>query len=241
MTGEGGRGEKEIDEERGEPGSASDRLGETDRQANKLRTKTLKNTLNPVWSETLMYHGITAIDMTTKTLRPTQKLGRARKGRREWKGCQKEGIKVGRASEGCQEKGGVEEGRQPGKEGGCQERGKSERDAKKEGIDEDRQGKGKGEENRRENWGSKKEGIEVEKEREQAKRNHRGQTGRQADRQDRQTDRQTDRQSGQTDRGRILVSLCYSPEKSCLLVGIVRCAHLAAMDSNGYSDPFVKM
>uniref|UniRef100_A0A4W5LPR0 Double C2-like domains, gamma n=1 Tax=Hucho hucho TaxID=62062 RepID=A0A4W5LPR0_9TELE len=42
-------------------------------------------------------------------------------------------------------------------------------------------------------------------------------------------------------RGRILVSLCYSPEKSCLLVGIVRCAHLAAMDSNGYSDPFVKI
>uniref|UniRef100_A0A4W5NAM6 C2 domain-containing protein n=1 Tax=Hucho hucho TaxID=62062 RepID=A0A4W5NAM6_9TELE len=37
-------------------------------KANKLRTKTLKNTLNPVWSETLMYHGITAIDMTTKTL-----------------------------------------------------------------------------------------------------------------------------------------------------------------------------
>ncbi|KAM9398495.1 double C2-like domain-containing protein beta [Salvelinus alpinus] len=43
------------------------------------------------------------------------------------------------------------------------------------------------------------------------------------------------------ERGRILVSLCYSPEKSCLLVGIVRCAHLAAMDSNGYSDPFVKI
>lgn len=38
-------------------------------QANKLRTKTLKNTLNPVWSETLVYHGITAADMTTKTLR----------------------------------------------------------------------------------------------------------------------------------------------------------------------------
>lgn len=42
-------------------------------------------------------------------------------------------------------------------------------------------------------------------------------------------------------RGRILVSLCYNTEKSCLVVGIIRCAHLAAMDSNGYSDPFVKM
>ncbi|XP_061627082.1 double C2-like domains, delta isoform X7 [Phyllopteryx taeniolatus] len=37
-------------------------------KANKLRTKTLKNTLNPVWNETLVYHGITAADMTTKTL-----------------------------------------------------------------------------------------------------------------------------------------------------------------------------
>ncbi|KAG7253600.1 hypothetical protein CRUP_020949, partial [Coryphaenoides rupestris] len=26
-------------------------------------------------------------------------------------------------------------------------------------------------------------------------------------------------------RGRILVSLCYNTEKSCLLVGIIRCAH----------------
>ncbi|CAL8287917.1 unnamed protein product [Arctogadus glacialis] len=43
------------------------------------------------------------------------------------------------------------------------------------------------------------------------------------------------------ERGRILVSLCYNTEKSCLLVGVIRCAHLAAMDSNGYSDPFVKM
>ncbi|GLD66932.1 double C2-like domains, delta, partial [Lates japonicus] len=43
------------------------------------------------------------------------------------------------------------------------------------------------------------------------------------------------------ERGRILVSLCYNTEKGCLLVGIIRCAHLAAMDSNGYSDPFVKI
>lgn len=43
------------------------------------------------------------------------------------------------------------------------------------------------------------------------------------------------------ERGRILVSLTYSSQQGRLIVGVVRCAHLAAMDSNGYSDPFVKM
>lgn len=43
------------------------------------------------------------------------------------------------------------------------------------------------------------------------------------------------------DRGRILVSLLYSSAKEQLVVGILRCAGLAAMDSNGYSDPFVKL
>ena len=38
-------------------------------QANKLRTKTLHNTLNPIWSETLTYYGITDEDMVRKTLR----------------------------------------------------------------------------------------------------------------------------------------------------------------------------
>ncbi|XP_025774326.1 double C2-like domain-containing protein beta [Puma concolor] len=42
------------------------------------------------------------------------------------------------------------------------------------------------------------------------------------------------------ERGRILISLKYSSQKQGLLVGIVRCAHLAAMDANGYSDPYVK-
>ncbi|MEQ2254662.1 Double C2-like domain-containing protein beta, partial [Ilyodon furcidens] len=37
--------------------------------ANKLRTKTLHNTLNPVWNETLTYYGITDEDMVRKTLR----------------------------------------------------------------------------------------------------------------------------------------------------------------------------
>lgn len=42
------------------------------------------------------------------------------------------------------------------------------------------------------------------------------------------------------ERGRIMISLKYSSQKSGLVVGIVRCAHLAAMDANGFSDPYVK-
>ncbi|XP_036620686.1 double C2-like domain-containing protein gamma [Trichosurus vulpecula] len=43
------------------------------------------------------------------------------------------------------------------------------------------------------------------------------------------------------ERGRILLSLCYSSQRGGLLVGVLRCAHLAAMDANGYSDPFVRI
>lgn len=43
------------------------------------------------------------------------------------------------------------------------------------------------------------------------------------------------------DRGKILVSLKFSTHKQALIVGIIRCAELAAMDSNGYSDPYVKV
>ncbi len=38
-------------------------------QSNKLKTKTIRTTLNPVWNETLVYHGITNEDMQKKTLR----------------------------------------------------------------------------------------------------------------------------------------------------------------------------
>nr|XP_043906965.1 double C2-like domain-containing protein alpha [Solea senegalensis] len=38
-------------------------------KANKLKTKTIRNCLNPVWSETLTYVGITEDDMHRKTLR----------------------------------------------------------------------------------------------------------------------------------------------------------------------------
>lgn len=43
------------------------------------------------------------------------------------------------------------------------------------------------------------------------------------------------------DRGRILLSLLYDTNKKQLTVGVIRCAALAAMDSNGYSDPYVKL
>ncbi|KAM4847031.1 double C2-like domain-containing protein gamma isoform 2-T2 [Thomomys bottae] len=43
------------------------------------------------------------------------------------------------------------------------------------------------------------------------------------------------------ERGRILLSLCYSSQRGGLLVGVLRCSHLAPMDTNGYSDPFVRL
>ncbi|MEQ2231452.1 Rabphilin-3A [Ilyodon furcidens] len=43
------------------------------------------------------------------------------------------------------------------------------------------------------------------------------------------------------ERGRILMSLMYSTQQNRLIVGVVRCVHLAAMDANGYSDPYVKI
>ncbi|XP_023994248.2 double C2-like domain-containing protein beta [Salvelinus sp. IW2-2015] len=140
-------------------------------KANKLRTKTLKNTLNPVWSETLMYHGITAIDMTTKTLRLCV-CDMDRLGRNEFIGEIRVALKKLSKGESKRFK--------------MSKRITQNKDINKETVEQ---------------------GTPVAEE----------------------------------ERGRILVSLCYSPEKSCLLVGIVRCAHLAAMDSNGYSDPFVKI
>ncbi|XP_029706035.1 double C2-like domains, gamma isoform X2 [Takifugu rubripes] len=141
-------------------------------RANKLRTKTLKNTLNPVWNETLVYHGITAADMTTKTLRLCV-CDMDRLGRNEFIGEVRVALKK------------LKEG-----------------------------------ENKRYNMGLERIA------------------------QNKETNNQTVEPGAlvaEEERGRILVSLCYNTEKSCLLVGIIRCAHLAAMDSNGYSDPFVKI
>ncbi|XP_048851536.1 double C2-like domains, delta isoform X1 [Brienomyrus brachyistius] len=141
-------------------------------KANKLRTKTLKNTLNPVWNETLIYHGITAADMTTKTLRLCV-CDMDRLGRNEFIGEVRVVLKKLREGETKRYNMGLERQMQH-KEGSSL---------------------------------AVEQGAPVAEE----------------------------------ERGRILVSLCYNQEKNTLCVGIIRCAHLAAMDSNGYSDPFVKI
>ncbi|RVE76284.1 hypothetical protein OJAV_G00006820 [Oryzias javanicus] len=141
-------------------------------KANKLRTKTLKNTLNPVWNETLIYHGITGADMTTKTLRLCV-CDMDRLGRNEFIGEVRVALKKLKEGESKRYNMGLE-------------RIAQNKEANNQLVDQ---------------------GAVVAEE----------------------------------ERGRILVSLCYNTEKSCLLVGIIRCAHLAAMDSNGYSDPFVKI
>ncbi|KAM6465077.1 double C2-like domain-containing protein beta isoform 1-T1 [Liasis olivaceus] len=132
-------------------------------KANKLRTKTLRNTLNPTWNETLTYYGITDEDMIRKTLR----------------------ISV------------------------CDE----DKFRHNEFIGETRIPLKKLKPNQ-----TKKFNICLEKQL--------------------PIDKMEDKSL--EERGRILISLKYSSQKQGLLVGIVRCAHLAAMDANGYSDPYVK-
>ncbi|XP_068766025.1 double C2-like domain-containing protein beta isoform X2 [Struthio camelus] len=132
-------------------------------KANKLRTKTLRNTLNPTWNETLTYYGITDEDMLRKTLRISvcdedkfrhnEFIGETRIPLKKLKPNQTKSFSI------CLEK-----------------------------------------------------QLPIDK---------------------------TEDKSLE-ERGRILISLKYSSQKQGLLVGIVRCAHLAAMDANGYSDPYVK-
>uniref|UniRef100_A0A674AHQ5 Rabphilin-3A-like n=1 Tax=Salmo trutta TaxID=8032 RepID=A0A674AHQ5_SALTR len=150
-------------------------------KSNKLRTKTLKGTLNPVWNETLVYHGITDDDMQRKTLRLSvsdmdkfghnEFIGETRVALKKLKANQKKNYSV------------------------CLERVVQ---VKKAGTGGSARGMALYEEE-----------VRLEDEAEE--------------------------------RGRILVSLTYSTQQGRLIVGVVRCAHLAAMDSNGYSDPFVKI
>ncbi|XP_020344359.1 rabphilin-3A-like [Oncorhynchus kisutch] len=151
-------------------------------KSTKLRTKTLRNTRNPAWNETLVYHGLTDEDMQRKTLRISvcdedkfghnEFIGETRIALKKLKINQKKNFNV------CLER--VVPTKKTATAGGA--RGIS--------LYEDESGK---------------DGGDVE------------------------------------ERGRILISLVYSTQQNRLLVGVVRCVHLASMDANGYSDPFVEI
>ncbi|XP_073071429.1 double C2-like domain-containing protein alpha isoform X3 [Manis javanica] len=154
-------------------------------KANKLKTKTQRNTLNPVWNEDLTYSGITDDDITHKVLRISvcdedklshnEFIGEIRVPLRRLKPSQKKHFNI------------------------CLERqvplaSPSSMSAALRGI------------------------SCYLKELEQAEQGP----------------------GLLEERGRILLGLSYTSQRQGLLVGIVRCAHLAAMDVNGYSDPYVK-
>lgn len=154
-------------------------------KANKLKTKTQRNTLNPVWNEDLTYSGITDEDISHKVLRISvcdedklshnEFIGEIRVPLRRLKPSQKKHFNI------------------------CLERqvplaSPSSMSAALRGI------------------------SCYLKELEQAEQGP----------------------GLLEERGRILLSLSYSSARRGLLVGILRCAHLAAMDVNGYSDPYVK-
>jgi len=50
-----------------------------------------------------------------------------------------------------------------------------------------------------------------------------------------------DNEVSDDDRGRILIGLTYRDLSEKLIVNVKQCAALKAMDSNGYSDPYVKL
>uniref|UniRef100_A0A8D3AEC1 Rabphilin 3A homolog (mouse), b n=1 Tax=Scophthalmus maximus TaxID=52904 RepID=A0A8D3AEC1_SCOMX len=147
-------------------------------KSNKLRTKTLKNTLNPVWNETLIYHGVNNDEMSRKTLRLSVS-DEDKFGHNEFIGETRLALK--KLTFNQQKKFNVCLERVIPKPVGGSARGMA--------LYED----------------DLSEGEDSE------------------------------------ERGRILVSLMYNSQQGRLMVGVVRCAHLAAMDSNGYSDPFVKV
>ncbi|XP_010602806.1 rabphilin-3A isoform X2 [Fukomys damarensis] len=151
-------------------------------KSNKLRTKTLRNTRNPIWNETLVYHGITDEDMQRKTLR----------------------ISV------------------------CDE----DKFGHNEFIGETRFSLKKLKPNQRKNFNICLERVIPMK--------RAGTTG-SARGMALYEEEQVERIGDVEERGKILVSLMYSTQQGGLIVGIVRCVHLAAMDANGYSDPFVKL
>ncbi|XP_051887872.1 rabphilin-3A-like isoform X2 [Pristis pectinata] len=150
-------------------------------KSNKLRTKTLRNTRNPVWNERLTYHGITEDDMQRKTLRISV-LDEDKFGHNEFIGETRVSLKKLKPNQVknfniCLER------VVPVKRGSTvgSTRGMSLYEDEAEHC------------------------VETE------------------------------------ERGRILISLLYNSQQGGLIVGIIRCVHLAAMDANGYSDPFVKI
>ncbi|NWI90357.1 RP3A protein, partial [Pitta sordida] len=160
-------------------------------KSNKLRTKTLRNTRNPVWNETLVYHGITDEDMQRKTLRQGG-------SSQAWQ------ISV------------------------CDE----DKFGHNEFIGETRVSLKKLKANQKKNFNICLERVIAVRRGEKTttlKASSRGSLP------------QVDRGGDVEERGKILVSLMYSTQQGGLIVGIVRCVHLAAMDANGYSDPFVKL
>ncbi|XP_061656455.1 rabphilin-3A isoform X5 [Syngnathoides biaculeatus] len=150
-------------------------------KSNKLRTKTLKNTLNPTWDEILVYHGITDEEMSRKTLRLSVS-DEDKFGRNDFIGETRVALKKLKFN---QEK----------KFNMCLERVVP---VKKAVV------------------GGQSRGMALYED---------------------DVDQLEDRE----ERGRILVSLRYDSQQGRLIVGVVRCAHLVAMDANGYSDPFVKV
>ncbi|CAD5220053.1 unnamed protein product [Bursaphelenchus xylophilus] len=48
-------------------------------------------------------------------------------------------------------------------------------------------------------------------------------------------------QSENTERGKILMSVCYNIQQACLFIHVKRCAELMGMDSSGFSDPYCKV
>ncbi|KAH0502200.1 Rabphilin-3A [Microtus ochrogaster] len=174
-------------------------------KSNKLRTKTLRNTRNPVWNETLQYHGITEEDMQRKTLRISvcdedkfghnEFIGETRFSLKKLKANQRKNFNI------------------------CLERV----------IPMKRAG----------TTGSARGMALYEEEQSPTITTHISRLS------EPYTAfchmQQVERIGDIEERGKILVSLMYSTQQGGLIVGIIRCVHLAAMDANGYSDPFVKL
>ncbi|NXI45740.1 RP3A protein, partial [Galbula dea] len=173
-------------------------------KSNKLRTKTLRNTRNPVWNETLVYHGITDEDMQRKTLRQAEELGLP-----SWL---------------------IFTSPLPFRISVCDE----DKFGHNEFIGETRVSLKKLKANQKKNFNICLERvIPVSFFESSSPDNHVLISG--------CFPLQVDRGGDVEERGKILVSLMYSTQQGGLIVGIVRCVHLAAMDANGYSDPFVKL